>query len=188
MARKRYSQESEANGQENLMPEMSETKTDRRRRPRLILPLDDSGKPDLSRANAEQIAALKETLMEAEPAAPEPINPAVVMFAVNAIANIEAAIVAPKFGLDQGQAAQALQPPEPLRSQIAEAGSRVLSKYSGALGRWQDEIVLAALLVAWQTAAFQNLRMLREMQNSNAPKSESGVPKSESGVPEVMQD
>lgn len=159
MARKRYSED----GQETTA---DQTKQDRRRRPRLILALKDDGTPDLSGARPEQIEALKSALEEAAPAPPEPISPVVVHMALGAIANIEAAVLAGRFGLTTEQAAMALQPAPPLREQIAEAGARVLNKYSGALGRWQDEIVLAALLVAWQSSALATLRAMAAEQRA----------------------
>jgi hypothetical protein len=159
VARKRYSDD----GQE-ATPEQA--KPDRRRRPRLILALKDDGTPDLSSARPEQIEALKSALEEAAPAPPEPISPVVVHMALGAVANIEAAVLAGRFGLTTEQAAQALQPAPPLREQIAEAGARVLNKYSGALGRWQDEIVLAALLVAWQSSALATLRAMATEQRA----------------------
>jgi hypothetical protein len=184
MARKRYSED----GQE-ATPE--QVKQDRRRRPRLILALNADGTPDLSSARPEQIEALKLALEEAAPAPPEPISPVVVHMALGAVANIEAAVLAGRFGLTTEQAAMALQPAPPLREQIAEAGARVLNKYSGALGRWQDEIVLAALLVAWQSSALATLRAMVAEQRARqeqrppapAPGPASGpVPVPETGV------
>ena len=159
MARKRYSED----GQEVAA---DQAKQDRRRRPRLILALKDDGTPDLSGARPEQIEALKSALEEAAPALPEPISPVVVHMALGAVASIEAALLAGRFGLTTEQAAVALQPPPPLREQIAEAGARVLNKHSGALGRWQDEIVLAALLVAWQSSALASLRAMAAEQRA----------------------
>ena len=159
MARKRYSDD----GQE-AAPEQA--KRDRRRRPRLILALNDDGTPDLSSARPEQVEALKSALEEAAPAPPEQISPVVVHMALGAVTNIEAAVLAGRFGLTTEQAAAALQPAPPLREQIAEAGARVLNKYSSALGRWQDEIVLAALLVAWQSSALATLRAMAAEQRA----------------------
>lgn len=156
MARRRKATETEV--MENVLPEPPVQETpasDRRRRPRIIIPLNDDGSPDISRLDPSVLDVLR---TQAQDAGPEPIHPAVCDMAITVIANIEAAVLAPRMGVDPQTAAQITQPPEPLRGQIAETAAKVLSKYSGALGRWQDEIVLAALIAGWQIQVLNNLR------------------------------
>lgn len=138
-----------------------EPKRDRRRLPKLIVTVTEDGKPDLSTLNEEARDKLRAALEEAAPEPPEPIQPAVVGFALAALARIEAAIVAPKFGLSAEQAADILLPKPPLKDSLEEAAARVLNKYSGAWFRYQDELVLGALLVSWQAGALQMLRAAR---------------------------
>jgi hypothetical protein len=77
---------------------------------------------------------------------------------LRALAGIEAAILAGRMGLSHSEAMQAFELPPMLEAQLGEAGSRVLSKYAGPMSKYQDEIVLAALLIHWQAGAFRQLR------------------------------
>ena len=138
----------------------TEPKTDRRRRPRLIIPVQD-GVPDCSSLSDEARASLRESLLESEPAPAASIDPAIISIAVRAIAGIEAAMLAGRFGVSTDQAREALMPNPLLESQIAAAGARVLEKHSTIMGRYGDEIVLASLIVAWQAQALTALRAAR---------------------------
>lgn len=141
--------------------------SDRRRRPKIIVAIREDGNPDVEALSEEARAKLFDALARNTPEPPEPINPAVVGFALQAIARIEAAIVGPRFELSAEEAAGCFLPPEPLQEQLQAAGARVLDKYSGSWSRWQDEIVLGALLVTWQASAFQALRAERERREAS---------------------
>lgn len=154
MARLRTSDDSPENPQQ-------ERNRDRRRRPKIIVPLND-GKPDCSILSDEAKAALRKALAESEPEPPPPTDPSIVLFAVRAVASIEAAIVAPRMGVPLDRARECLQPNPILEQQIAAAGARVLDKHSAIMGRYGDEIVLLSLLIAWQAQAFTALRAARE--------------------------
>lgn len=161
MARRRN--QTEINDPEVVMP-------DKRSRRRIVIPIDEDGRPDISRLDDEVLEQIRQEAEAQEP--PEPIAPEVCGMVVTVLAQIEAAVLGPRFGLPQETAAQAIMPPPPMRDQIAQAGSRVLTKYSGTLGRWQDEIMLASLLVAWQAAALNNLRELARQQQQADQKKE----------------
>ena len=143
----------------------AEPKTDKRRRPRLIVPLVD-GVPDCSSLSDEARASLRESLLETEPPAVAPVDPAIVTIAVRAVAGIEAAMLAGRFGVTVEQAREALMPNALLESQIAAAGARVLEKHSSVMGRYGDEIVLLSLIIAWQAQALTALRAARAESQS----------------------
>jgi hypothetical protein len=167
---------------DTIVDQTSVTPGDRRRRPRIIIPIGDDGAPDVERLDPVVLETLRARLEQTQPAPPEPISPVVIDMLVSMIGNIEAAVLAPKFGLEVQEAAMIIMPQDPLRAQIADAGARVLTKYSGALGRWQDEIVLASLLAAWQIQALNTLRATRAIREENDRRTGADKP-----VP-VMQD
>jgi hypothetical protein len=136
------------------------SRADRRRRPKIIVPILEDGSPDLSILSDEARAKLAGALQaEAEASAPaEPVPGPVVVMGLRALAGIEAAIMAGRMGLSHSEAMQAFELPPMLEAQLGEAGARVLAKYAGPIGKYQDEIVLAALLVHWQAGAFRQLR------------------------------
>jgi hypothetical protein len=76
------------------------------------------------------------------------------------LSGIEAVLVADRMGVSTEQAQQALTPPPPLADAIANAAAKVAAKYAAPLGRWAEEIALAALIVTWQTTAFANMRRM----------------------------
>lgn len=155
---------------ENMDPDAPAPMPDKRSRRRIVIPVDEDGRPDISRLDDEVLDLIRQEAEAQEP--PEPIAPEVCAMLVTVIAQIESAVLAPRFGLSQEAASQAIMPPPPMRDQIAQAGSRVLTKYSGTLGQWQDEIMLASLLVAWQAAALNNLREMARLQKESAGKTE----------------
>jgi hypothetical protein len=146
----------------NLNSDSAAPKADRRRRPKVIIPLNEDGSFDFSPVPEEQRDRLRAALEEAQPEPPPPIDPAIVGFAIQTLASIEAAIVAPKMGLTHDRAFACIVPPPPLAEQIAQAGARVLEKYSGGWSKYQDEIVLCALIITWQAQAFRNLRAAKD--------------------------
>ncbi len=152
---------------QNDLTSESPIKQDRRKRPRIVIPLQEDGTPDISKIDPAVLDALRSS---AKQEIPEPIDPEVIKMAVSMIANIEAAIVAPRFGIPSEQALPLILPPKPIADQIGIAGSKVLSKYSGVMGKYQDEIILGALLVSWQISVLNNLRAARrEMEAKNPP-------------------
>jgi hypothetical protein len=135
------------------------SRADRRRRPKIIVPILEDGSPDLSILSDEARAKLAGALQaEAEAAPAEPVPGPVVVMGLRALAGIEAAILAGRMGLSHSEAMKAFELPPMLEAQLGEAGARVLAKYAGPIGKYQDEIVLAALLVHWQAGAFRQLR------------------------------
>jgi hypothetical protein len=137
--------------------------TDKRKRPRITVFLTAEGKPDFYDLPSDQRAALIEALPKpeepAEPAAP--IEPAAVALLVNLIVGVESAIVARQVELSSDQVREALQPNPIFADSLNVAGAKVLNKYSGVLGRWQDEIMLATLVVSWQLSAFAEIRRIK---------------------------
>jgi hypothetical protein len=143
-------------------PTSPSDKADRRRRPKVIIPMNDDGSFDFAPVSEEERERLRAALEESRPDPPPPIDPAIVGFAVQTLASIEAAIVGPKMGLSHDRAFACIVPPPPLAEQISQAGARVLEKYSGGWSKYQDEIVLCALIVTWQAQAFRNLRAAKD--------------------------
>lgn len=167
MARRRMTETAETEVtqiSENSASEISANTGDKRRRPRVMIPLNPDGTPDLSRVDPMVLDAIRN---QTESNQPEPIQPEVIEMAINLIANIESAIVAPKFGIPQEQAIAVVMPQKPLKEQMAQAGAKVLSKYSGAMGKYQDEIVLGAMLLAWQVGVLNQLRAMKALQAQN---------------------
>lgn len=131
---------------------------DKRARKRITIYLHEDGSPDLDALPEDQRAALG----IGGDGEPEPenveIDPSMVGLALTTLIRIEAMLTARRFGVDQETAVRCLTPPPPVRAGIEQAGARVLTKYAGAAGKYQDEIVLATLLITWQTSAIAELR------------------------------
>lgn len=181
MAKLRETLEQETGGMAEPAP-----KPDKRRRPRLMIALTEDGQPDVSNLDDGVRARLRDALAEPAAEPPAPIDPAVVVFALRAISNIEAAVLAGRFGLDQVRAAECVAPPPMLAEQIGAAGARVLAKHSGAWTRWQDEIVLGALLVTWQAGAIQALRAAAaEVARAAEQEKRESPPAKRAGEPEA---
>lgn len=137
-------------------------KPDKRSRKRLSIYLNDDGTPDWESAPDEIRSAVGGAAPAPQPA-PEPappIDPAIVGFMLQTMTRIESAIVGPRMGLTASEAYGALEPPAPLAEGLCTAGAAVLNKYSGSFGRWQEEIVLASLIVSWQASAFSEMRSM----------------------------
>lgn len=136
--------------------------TDRRKRRRVSIYLNDDGTPDLAGLTPDQ----KLQLGLGQPKPPEPeappmeIPPAMIGGLIAMLARIEAAIVAPRVGLTQDEALSMLIPPPELQPPLQEAAARVIAKHSGSLGKWQEEIILGTLIVSWQAQAFAAMRQL----------------------------
>lgn len=134
---------------------------DRRARKRISIYLNDDGAPDWDAVPEEHREKLGYgATPRPEPEAPREIPPEMVGFLLQTMTRIEAVVVAGRIGITSDEAMNALTPPPPLADGINQAGARVLNKYSGTLGRWQDEIVLASLLVTWQASAFSEMRAI----------------------------
>ena len=134
--------------------------------------MNDDGSPDWDAISDEQKQTLGLTPKAEPDAPPVEVKPELVGILFSTVAAIEAAVVAPRVGISREQATRALTPPPPIAEQLNAAGARVLSKYSGALSQWSDEITLAMLMFTWQTAAFS---AMREMKASEpAPKQDGG--------------
>jgi len=144
--------------------------SDKRSRKRYIVYADDSGAPDLSTAPPELRAAFGgPDHATAAPAAaggpaaapaPAEFDSAIFKLMIPVLSGIEAVLVADRMGVSTEQAQQALTPPPPLADAIANAAAKVAAKYAAPLGRWAEEIALAALIVTWQTTAFANMRRM----------------------------
>lgn len=143
---------------------------DKRKRKRLTVYLNADGSPDWDGVTDEQ---RQQFGMGATAAAPPPepmhVPPEMVGYLVMTMARIEAAIVAPRMGLTAEETARALTPPEPILVGIQEAGARVLAKYAGTMGKYQDEIILGSLLITWQAQAFAELRRMKAANESEPP-------------------
>jgi hypothetical protein len=85
------------------------------------------------------------------------------------VTSIEAAILARSMDLEPMIVHQAFAIPEPIEGPLCETGARVLQKYMGGASRYQDEMVLAALLISWQGSAIGQLRAVKA---ATAPKPE----------------
>lgn len=137
-------------------------KTDKRRRQRVTIYLNDDGTPDLDGVTDEQREAIGLRTATAEPEAPPmEVAPEMVSMLLATMIRIESAVIAPRIGITTDEAMAALTPAPPIAEGISTAGARVLQKYGGALGKWQDEIVLATLIVTWQAQAFAEMRSIR---------------------------
>lgn len=171
------------------MPEAK--RSDRRSRKRISVYLDDNGAPDwgaMPEEHRKQLGIENGAPVVKEPEAPPQIEPAVIGLLYATATRIEAAIVAPRFGVSGEQAMAALTPPDQIAGAMNEATARVLNKYSGTLGRWQDEIVLASLLVTWQASAFAQLRAMRAENEANKPAKPEPVEIRQSGSVETKPD
>ena len=165
---------------ENIEPGIDQpapARNDKRKRARVVVYLNDEGKPDWDSVPEDQKSKLG--LAGAEPAPVEPpaeVAPEMVGLLLQTMTSIEAALVAPRIGIDQSEALAALTPAPPVQAGLCQAGARVLNKYAGAMGRWQDEIVLATLIVTWQASAFAQMRAIAA---ERAPKPEPAPPSRE---------
>lgn len=169
-------------------------KKDRRSRRRVSVYMNDDGTPDWSAVPEEHQRALGVGLgataePQTQPAQPEPIDPMVVGLFLQTMTSIEAAIVAVKYDLPRGDVLSALQPPQPMAEALTRAGAKVLDKYAGTLGRWQDEIVLASLVVTWQAQAFAQIRMMRATADEQkAATAQPSMERRESGTVQTSDD
>jgi hypothetical protein len=161
---------------------------DRRRRKKIYVYLDGNNQPDWSALTPENRQALGVTDTGITPPEPEPdrtIQPEVIGMLLSTMIGIEAAIVAPRFGVSAERAREIVTPLEPVAAGICASGARVATKYGGALGRWQDEIVLATLIVTWQTSVFAGLRAEQARQTPPVAPPPPPVDKHESVVKET---
>lgn len=145
---------------------------DKRSRKRITVYLDENGQPDLESLKDDErsklgLAGSPDSPADAEPAAQ--IDPAVVGMMFHMLCTIESAFVAPRMGITSEQAREALTPPEPIRDSIIGAGTKVLNKYGGALGRWADELALASVIVLWQTQAFAEMKRMQPIPQMPPP-------------------
>lgn len=133
---------------------------DKRRKKRVSVYLNDDGSPDWSGVSDEQRAMLGGVLPTPEAEA-EPIPPEMVGLLLKTVTSIEAAVLARSMDLEPALVHQAFAIPEPMEGPMCETGARVLQKYMGGASRYQDEMVLAALLISWQGAAIGQLRAFK---------------------------
>jgi len=131
----------------------------RRRRHFIRVPLDDAGRPDLSSIRPEH----REALAEAVGTLPEraSVDPALAGMLIQAVARIEGALLGPRFGLDRETAMQIAEPKPPLDELLAKQTAVVLSKHN-VMGRYGDEVALAALIASWQAGVIQGWRVAAE--------------------------
>lgn len=164
-----------ARTRETISADNGAPKPDKRNRKRFIVYADESGKPDLSTVPDELRGAIPgapppATGPTASPESveppPEPLDPAIMQMLLPLVCALEASILGPRMGIDVHKARELITPPEPMANGIVMAATKVANKYGGTLGRYQDELALAAVLVMWQTAAFG---ALRQYAAQNAP-------------------
>lgn len=163
-----------ARTRETISADNGAPKPDKRNRKRFIVYADESGRPDLSTVPDELRGAIPgappPSAGPAGPAAPtepvEPLDPAIMQMLLPLVVALEASIIGPRMGIDVHVARGLITPPEPIADGIVRAATKVANKYGGTLGRYQDELALAAVLLMWQTAAFGELR---RYQAQNAP-------------------
>jgi hypothetical protein len=167
--------EAKANGEQ--MSEAQRIAQQNLRRKRFIIFRNEDGSPDWTSLTEEQRRALKMEPDQPAPAVggPPPPPPAefpphmAAMF-LNVLVGIETAVVAPRMDLDAAKVRAVLEPSPPLAESIRDCATRVLNKYSGALGAYADEIALASLLVTWQASAFAELRRMKAAEEKKEDK------------------
>jgi len=163
--------ETKANGEQ-----LSEAQQNLRRK-RFIIFRNEDGSPDWSSLTEEQRRAMKMGPDQPAPetagapaAPPVEFPPHMAAMFLNVLVGIETAVVAPRMDLDAVKVRAVLEPSPPLAESIRECATRVLNKYSGALGAYADEIALASLLVTWQASAFAELRRMKAAEEKKEDK------------------
>jgi hypothetical protein len=144
----------------------------RRRRPFIRVPLDDSGRPDLSGIRPEH----REALAEAVGTLPEraSVDPALAGMLIQAVARIEGALLGPRFGLDRETAMSIAEPKPPLDELLARQTAVVLSKHN-VMGRFGDEVALAALVASWQAGVIQGWKAAAEAAKTKEKQNVAGA-------------
>lgn len=147
--------------------------TDKRKRKRVTVYLNDDGTPDYSGLDETVRSLLSIPSQSAETVTPPiEIPPEMIGYLVLTLTRIEAAIVAPRLDLDVESVLPILTPYPELGNAINTAASKVLAKYGGTMGQYQDEIVLGSLILTWQATAFGQLRALsaeKRLQTLDSP-------------------
>lgn len=134
--------------------------SDKRRKKRISVYLNDDGMPDWSGVPDDQRELLGGKLPEAAPPS-EPIAPEMVGLLLRAVTAIEGAVLARTMDLPAADVHAALTIPQPIERPLCEVGARVLEKHFSGSSKYQDEIVLASLLLTWQGSAIAQLRAMR---------------------------
>lgn len=145
----------------------------KRRKARVPIYKNDDGTLDLSGLTDDDAAKVRERFGSSpgaaftpppptEPTAPppEPIDPAIIMLALNMLTSIEAAVVGSKLHIPTARAYEALALKPPFDQMLIGAATKVANKYMVSMGPYADEIALGALLVTWQIGAFTELRAI----------------------------
>jgi hypothetical protein len=132
----------------------------RKRRPSFKVPLTDDGRPDLDSLDADKRQLLVEAVQAQAPAQTS-VDPALAGMLIQAVARIEGALLGPRFGLDRETAMQIAEPKPPLDELLAKQTAVVLSKHN-VMGRYGDEVALAALIASWQAGVIQGWRAAAE--------------------------
>ena len=146
---------------------------DKRNRKRFITYGDENGIPDMSTVPPEMRPFVSSNIPtdtpQSDPSIPPPadFNPAIFQMLLPMVVALEAAVVAPRLNIDTAETRLILTPSPQIADGIAAAAAKVATKYAAPLGRWADEIALAALIIIWQTSAFAELHRL---QARTAPK------------------
>jgi hypothetical protein len=128
----------------------------RKRRPSFKVPLTDDGRPDLESLDQDKRQLLIEAV-QAQAPAQTTVDPALAGMLIQAVAQLEGAILAAKFGLDRQTGVRLMSPKPPLDELLAKQCAVVLSKHN-VFGRWGDEMALFALVSSWQAGAIQAMR------------------------------
>jgi hypothetical protein len=115
---------------------------------------------------------------------PEPpavkIGPEILGKLFVALGTVEARLLAGRMGVPLQIAERSFIPEDPLLSMLSDSAAAVLAKYNIG-GRYADEIVLASMLVLWQTTALQNIRSYQQTMKGFSDASRDSVGKAASG-------
>ena len=129
--------------------------TDKRKRRKVIICLNDDGTPDLTSVSDEQKQALG--LAPGTTEKVEPVDRDVVRMLVGITATVEAVAVSKALNVPHSVAMVALKPAQDLEDRLVECSARIIDKYGG-IGRYADEVMLGALIVAWQAGALKAIK------------------------------
>jgi len=149
-------------------------KTDKRSRKRVVIPIDETGELDTSRLDEKTLSQLRSAVTSSGSQV-EVIPPQAIQVLLSGIAGIEAALIAPRFGIDRTTAMSVCVPQGEVMENLVTAGTAVANKHAGRLAAYSDEISLAFALISWQTTVFASLQAIQR-------------DKQEDPVPEVPED
>lgn len=147
-------------------PKPKKRDSDRRR---VYIPSDPRIAVDCSQLSEDERTRLKSALgvppvsKPDEPAftvQTEPVqrtDPALVAMLYKALAQLQGAIMGPKFGLERETAVDIATPKEPLATMLYETSARICDKYN-VMGKYADELALVSLLGVWQSGVIAAMK------------------------------